>query len=175
MIERECTDFFLHYREVARMIWNFGFYPNPRLREWDSLELYEEALARLFEALILHSLGYKARIEKSDSPGDAADFLVRAKRARMRLVVDGNVPGDAGHLWGHPTIDVNANGAPYELKFVKFFDWEQLGPRDFQFLEVLIVRLGERPELEGHHALIEPRECSIWLSEGADRETGAIT
>jgi hypothetical protein len=35
--------------------------------------------------------------------------------------------------------------------------------RDCQFLEVLIEQFADRPELVGHHALVEPSHCSIWL------------
>lgn len=50
---KECTDLFYRYRESARHLWNVGFWPYPELRGWDSVALYEEALTRLFEALVL--------------------------------------------------------------------------------------------------------------------------
>ena len=55
-MKQECTELFLRYREIARMIWNLGFWPNAELREWDARELYLEAMARLFEGMILLSL-----------------------------------------------------------------------------------------------------------------------
>jgi hypothetical protein len=165
-MKRECTELFLRYREIARIIWNLGFWPNPNLREWDCVEVYREAIARLFEGMIVHAIGYQGRIDHRGSPGEIADFRVTANRSNVRLEVDKNSPEDPGHIWGNPVLLISSESQTYQLKFVRFFDWYELGNRDFRFLEVLIDRLDEKPELVGHHALIELVDCSIWFIEG---------
>ena len=162
-MKQECTELFLHYREVARLIWNFGFWSNSKLRDWDSVEIYREAMARLFEGMILFALGYKGRIEHKDSPGEIANFHVTAKNPEVQLWIDKNHPEKPSHLWGHPMKRLSSDSQSYQLKFVRFFDWHQIDVRDFRFLEVLIERLDDNPDLVGHHALIEMAECWILL------------
>ena len=62
-MKQECTDLFFRYREIARLIWNLGFWPNSELRDWDSVEIYREATARLFEGLVLLALDRKERVK----------------------------------------------------------------------------------------------------------------
>ena len=58
----------------------------------DSVEVYGEAMARLFEGMILLALGYQERVEDTESPGEVADFRVTAKRPEVQLFVDKNRP-----------------------------------------------------------------------------------
>ncbi len=44
-------------------------------------------------------------------------------------------------------------------------DWDQLAPRDYRLLEVLVERFDEHPEAVGHLALVELDKCSIWLHD----------
>jgi hypothetical protein len=160
---QECTELFLHYREIARLIWNLGFRSNPKLGDWNSIDAYRNVIARLFEGMILPALGYQGRIEHDDSPGELADFRVKPKRGEMEMLVDKNLPGDPDHIWGHPVMRLGSGSESYQLKFMRFLDWDELGIRDFKFLEVLIQRLDEKPDLVGHHALLEVEYCSIWF------------
>ncbi len=163
----DSTQLFLHYREIARLVWNLGFLPNPKLREWDTLELYKEALARLFEGMVLHALGYQGRIDNANSPGELAYFQVEPK-GDTELRVDRNGPEDPCHIWGDPVVRLSSESRPSRLRFVRFFDWNLLGVRDFCLLEVIIDRLDRRPELAGRHALIELQGCSVWLVDDGD-------
>ena len=167
---KDCTELFAHFREIARVVWNLGFWANPELRQWDVLELYREATARLFEGLILLALGYQGRIEDPDSPGKVAEFLVRPRATQIELLVDRNRPDEPGHVWGSPTLRLDPESPQCRLKFVRFFDWNQLDPRDFRYLEVLIQEFDDKPELVGHHGLVEFAMCSIWLVHNDDVE-----
>ncbi len=167
-MKRDCTQLFLHYREIVRVVWNLGFWPNPELREWDSVEVFQEAIARLFEGIILLAIGYQGRIEDKFSPGEIVNFTVISNVPEMKLLVDKNLPADPGHVWGVPVLHVGSKS--YQLRFVRFFDWEQLAPRDFRWLEVLVERLDNRPDLVGHHALVELDHCSIWFIPEEDHQ-----
>lgn len=169
-IMKDCTELFAHFREIARVVWNLGFCANPELRLWDVLELYREATARLFEALILLALGYQGRIEEADSPGGVAEFLVRPRAAQTELLVDRNRPSKPGHVWGSPTLQLGPDSPQCQLRFVRFFDWDQLAPRDLRYLEVLIQEFDDKPELVGHHALVEFTMCSIWFVHKDEQE-----
>ena len=164
----ECTELFFHYREVARLVWNLGFWQKPALREWACERAYDEAIARLFEGMILRPLGRQERIEVSFCPGEVAPFLVTANNPGVQLWVDGHLPNEPGRLWGRPMIDIGSQ--PYKLKFIAFFDWYQLAPRDFSFLKVLVERLDDRSDLVGRHALVEMAQCSIWYEDESDQQ-----
>jgi hypothetical protein len=47
-MKTDCTELFFRYREIARLVWNLGFWVEPKLRQWDALQLYRELSARLF-------------------------------------------------------------------------------------------------------------------------------
>src|SRR5438477_2403022 len=158
-MKQDCTEFFLQYREVARLVWNLGFWPQPRLREIASVFAYEEAMTRLFEGLVLCPLGFDERVGQFHTLGKAVEFRVIAKFPGTELLVDRNLPDLPGHVWGDPVLRLESKS--YQLRFVAFFDWQQLAPRDFSLLKVLIERMDERPDLVGHHALIELSKCSI--------------
>jgi hypothetical protein len=164
-VERECTELLLHYREIARLVWNLGFWPNSKLREWDAVEIFRETMARLFEGMVLLALGFQGSIKDKDAPGEIADFRVKAHKREVELLVERNRPDDPGHIWGDPTVRMSPEASPYRLRFVRFFDWDQLGMRDLRFLEVLIESMDDRPDLIGRHAIIEFECCSISLAE----------
>ena len=158
---RECTELFLRYRELARLVWNLGLWPVPELREWDCTERYEEAMARRFKAVVLLAQGYQGRIEDPFHPGKSVELRVEVREPGADAQVDKNLPSDGCHIWGSPRIRLQPG--QQQLRFVALFDWDQLAPRDCRLLEVLIERLDDHPELVGHHALVELSRCSIWL------------
>jgi hypothetical protein len=159
----ECTQLFLRYREVARLVWNLGFWPDPELREVACLLSYQDATARLFEGMVLLPLGYGDRVP--DWPGGLGKpvrFTVNLK-GRAQLEVDRSLPKDSPHFWGDPVVQVEPDAC--QLRFLSFFDWGQLAPRDYRWMQVLIERLDERPDLVGHLALVEFDKCLVWLAE----------
>lgn len=158
----DCTELFYRYRELARLLWNLGFWIEPTLRQLDALQLYREISARLFEALVLLPLGYQGRIERNDTPGSIANFHVVLRGPEAPLLVDRNLPHEPPHIWGAPEIKVGPESG-VSLRFLKFFDWDELARRDFRFMEVLIEQLQARPDLVGHHALVEVSDSSIAL------------
>jgi hypothetical protein len=161
-MKTDCTELFIRYREVARLLWNVGFWVEPKLREWDALQLYREISARLFEALVLLPLGYQGRIERKDTPGNVANFQVVLRGPEAPLLVDRNLPHEPAHIWGGPEIKVVPESG-VSLRFLRFFDWNELARRDFRFIEVLIEQFQTRPDLVGHRALAEVGDCSVVL------------
>jgi hypothetical protein len=53
---RDVTAIFDHYRVSARSVWNTAFWPDPDLRDWDQVELYQSVERMLFDALVLAKL-----------------------------------------------------------------------------------------------------------------------
>jgi hypothetical protein len=166
-LSEDCTQLFLQYREIARIVWNLGFWPDLELREVACVLAYEEAMARLFEGMVLLRLGYGDRVP--DWPaglGKPVKFAVTVRTPgspSTQLDVDRGLPNAGSHFWGDPVVQVEPDAC--QLRFMSFFDWNQLAPRDYRWLQVLIERFDERPELVGHLALVEFDKCTIWLSE----------
>lgn len=116
--------------------------------------------------MILLALGFEGRIEDSQPQGEIADFVVRTKSGEVEMV-DKNQPKDAGHFWGHPVVRISSESDAYSVTFVRFFDWDELARREFEFLEVKINRMEDHPELSGH-ALVEMERCSLYVSGALD-------
>ncbi|MGJ5821001.1 hypothetical protein [Paludibaculum fermentans] len=166
---RECTDLFLRYREVARLIWNLGFWPNPDLREWEAANLYQEVAARMFEGMVLLPVGCENRLKDRYDLGSGTDFRVEITAPGAKLLVNKNPPDFPAKHWGSPKI--YATPGKQQLRFKRFFDWNRLGPIDLALLEVEIERCDENPALVGHDGLVEFWKCAIWLV--ADEEEPA--
>jgi hypothetical protein len=163
-MREDCTQLFLRYREAARLVWNLGFWPDPELREVGCVLAFEDAMARLFEGMILLRIGCADRVRRwPGGLGEIVDFRVAVSAPGAKLRVDRYLPNDGTHEWGSPNVKVRSESC--ELRFMAFMDWDQLAPRDYRLLEVLIERLDERPDLVGHLALIEIDKCSIWLAK----------
>ena len=60
---------------------------------------------------------------------------------------------DSGY-WDHPVSEVTKSAT---LRFVRFFDWDQLGVCDYRYVHVVIASWPEQPGLQGRHALIESK------------------
>ncbi len=148
------------------MIWNTAFWPNPDLREGscftvgDYTAAFDEAVARLYEGMILLPLGDPSRVEDINFPGKTAPLFIEVRSPGVECLIDKNMPGDPAHVWRRADLSLDEGG--YEFEFRNFFDWDQLGHRDFLYAEVLIRRMDMRPRAVGHHALVPVAECSAW-------------
>jgi len=60
---------------------------------------------------------------------------------------------DTGY-WDHPIVEITKDA---QLSFVRFFDWDVLAVRDYQYVRVRIDAWSAYPEVMGKHALIEAR------------------
>ena len=60
----------------TRLVWNLGFWPDPELREVACVLAYEEAMARLFEGMVLLRVGYGNRVQAwSHGLGEPVKFM----------------------------------------------------------------------------------------------------
>jgi hypothetical protein len=58
---------------------------------------------------------------------------------------------DSGY-WDHPLVHVPKEA---KLTFLRFFDWDQVGIKDHQYVQVLIDHWPEHPEISNFQPLIE--------------------
>jgi hypothetical protein len=167
-MNQHCTELLLKFRDMARIIWNVAFWPNPDLQSGDCFVIgdytaaFDEAMARLFEGMVLLPLGRTERVEDLNHPGTTVPLFIEIKSLNVQCLIDQNLPSDAGHIWR--PIGVPLDSGSYEFHFRGFFDWDQLGHRDFNFIEVLVRRMDTMPDAVGHHALIPASDCSAWVA-----------
>jgi hypothetical protein len=67
--------------------------------------------------------------------------------------------------WDHPVSLVRPGDV--ELRLLRFFDFDQIGCRDFEYLEVVVHASSTYPEIVGRAALIEFNHAKILLSKAA--------
>jgi hypothetical protein len=60
---------------------------------------------------------------------------------------------DTGY-WDYSIVEITKDA---QLSFVRFFDWDVLAVRDYQYVRVRIDAWSAHPEVIGKHALIEAR------------------
>jgi hypothetical protein len=64
---------------------------------------------------------------------------------------------DTGY-WDHPIVEITKDA---QLSFVRFFDWDVLAVRDYQYVRIRIDAWPAHPEIIGKHALIEARSVAF--------------
>jgi hypothetical protein len=113
---------------------------------WALLERFERVEEVLFEQMVA-----PACTSGAQRYGQAQPSISVALRAGDVAPIMINREVDSGY-WDHP---VNLLTRDASLRFVRFFDWDQLGPRDNRYLRVVVQSWPGRPEVEGKHALVE--------------------
>ncbi len=139
-----CTDLILKYRDMARTIWNSAFWPNEEIRSGnhfiigDYIASFDETVARLYEGMVLLPLGHECRVQDVNFPGKATRLMIEVSSPATRCLIDQDLPNNLYHRWEPHDLSLRAD--TYEFEFRNFFDWDQLGHRDFLFFEVFIRR-----------------------------------
>jgi hypothetical protein len=68
-----------------------------------------------------------------------------------------------GPYWDHPVNRIAPGEA--RMRFVRFFDWDELGPRDFEYLQVRLAEFPAHRDLVGRYALVEFEYARVHLIE----------
>ena len=165
----DVTALFAAYREAARHLWNSAFYRPGLHREgnaaWDRRDAFGRVAEELFTALILDPLGVTDRRlppESAFSPSPLTCFEVMPSAAPGVPIMINRASPRTGY-WDDPVTRVSPGDV--RMQFVRFFDWDQLGLRDFQYAEVVIVESAVHPGLVGRYALMECHYAIFTFSE----------
>jgi hypothetical protein len=159
----------LQYREAARLLWN-GF-----LREEDAagggeistddgLDDWLRLKQLLFTAVVLRHTGDREHARSLLDPSRFSWWnkpipFIRVVPAREVTAQVSRTSGRGG-CWDHPVKTIRPDD---DLRFIDFFDWGQAGYLDFQYFHVEIVASRSRPELVGHHALVDVRKADVFV------------
>jgi hypothetical protein len=186
----DVTECLSPYREAVRHLWNTLFAASG-LTDFDTVEEFAEIDDRLFNAVVVPrviALGGRA----SDGGEPESQRAVSSESARalrcgcvlsglrdsLRVVpsiswgtpvmIENPREGDGNHYWDHPISEVRPEQV--ELKYLAYFNWDQLGIRDYRYYMVEVARLADHPELFGRRALIEVGHAIVTVSREPDAE-----
>ncbi|MFN0078498.1 MAG: hypothetical protein ACKVY0_18730 [Prosthecobacter sp.] len=164
----DVTHLFSTYRECARHLWNTYFQPVVEpTQNWDIRDEFDTAARSIFSSLVLRPLGvfdHELAPEWSPSPLPLHGFCI------VPLVEDGtpisiNRDMPRSGYWDHPIALIRPSEV--ELHLLRFFDFDQLGCREFCYYEVVIHASATYPDLVGRDALIEVRNARVLFTKPA--------
>jgi hypothetical protein len=136
------------FRLASRELFNHYFRASAADDDaWLLVERFREIEEVLFQKLVTEPAAL-AGVRYGDPQSDIVVSLRNGMDAAPIML---NRDVDSGY-WDHPLSQVT-QGA--KMAFVSFFDWDQLGHRDNQFVRVQLLDWSEHPEVIGKHALIE--------------------
>jgi hypothetical protein len=68
--------------------------------------------------------------------------------------------------WDHPVRSVKPEEVV--LRFVRFWDWDDLGHRDFEYIEVAIEAFPQHSDLVARPALLEVQHVRVFFDKSAE-------
>jgi hypothetical protein len=155
---KDVSSVFDHFRVSAREIWNRAFWPVPDFQNWDSEEAFGEIKTILFEELVLERLSVDWPRDKIFR--DAIPFFSLAPTLGPSRALIQRSASEHGY-WDHKVNEIKVGDA--ELRFIEYFDWNDLDYRDFQYYRAEISNFPAHPELVGLEALLERQSYSVSL------------
>jgi len=162
---RDITELIQRHRECSRNLWNTYFWPQAEREEnWDLRDQFEDVSAKLFNSLVLWPLECEAHQFKPSYllPYQQVPFIRIVPKGTCTAQVNREV--ESGY-WDHPIEELKEGDV--DMRFIQYFDWWNLGHREFEFFRVLIVSSVKHPELNGRHALVKPLNVRVEFDEAA--------
>ena len=115
---------------------------------WAFAERFSQVESVLFDQLVAVQVSVPLGSYGAHQP----DILVMLRGLDFAPIMI-NREVDTGY-WDHPIVEITKDA---QLSFVRFFDWDVLAVRDYQYVRVKIDAWSAYPEVIGKHALIEAR------------------
>lgn len=151
------------YRESVRNLWNTTFMSRqfPKIN-FDTVDRFREIQDVLFTELVLCELGQQTF--KRSTTAEPFEFL------RVVPLDCGEIPisierpsSDGNKYWDDPVTRVMASDI--DLRFIAYFDWNELDFRDLKFYRCRIVAFPRNPHLVGRDALLEVSYGNVLLDQ----------
>jgi len=150
---QDITDLMDHYRDVARSVWNTGFWVQTDLQTWDARDQFEQIKKLLFKALVVARLEEGHCCDLNSLPDDRKFQVVPSTGGPVPIMIQRSREGDGTGYWDDPVDQVKASEAV--LYFLDYFDWNVMAYADFQYYRVRIAAFPQQPHLTGREALLE--------------------
>jgi hypothetical protein len=164
----DVTNLFSTYRECVRHLWNAYFRPVAEpTQNWDVRDEFDTVARGIFSSLVLQPLSASDRQlspESAATPSVLPGFrIVPASEHGAPILINRDLPRSG--YWDHPVSEVRP--ADVELHLLRFFDFDQLGWRDYRYFEVVIHSSPTHPDIIGRAALIEFVYAKVLFSKTA--------
>lgn len=149
---QDITQAMASFREAARHLWNSTFHPHA---DWDDRDRFSRVCVELFDAIVgVPCRIGGARLPAMCEPGPEemrALRVIPAAASGVPIMINRDASGSG--YWDDPVRQV----CPSEVRmeFVNFFDFGELGRRDFKFVLVHLRDFPAHPHLVGRRALLE--------------------
>lgn len=162
----EATHLFMNYRECVRHLWNayFRAIAEPT-RNWDVRDEFDEIAREIFSSLVSREIGavdFELAKESSSDPITRPDFhIVPGSECGVPILINRDLPRSG--YWDYPISRVEPNDV--EMHLLRFFDFEELGYREYQYFEVMIDASVDYPDLVGRAALIEVQYAKVLFTK----------
>jgi hypothetical protein len=164
----DVTQLFSTYRECVRHLWNTYFRPVAEpSQDWDLRDEFDTIARGIFSSLVLRAIGVfdgELAPEYSAEPSALPGFrVVPAVEHGTPIFINRDLPRSG--YWDHPVSRVRPEEV--ELHLLRFFDFDELGYRDFRYFEVVIHASTKYPEIVGRSALIEVEHAKVLFDKAA--------
>jgi hypothetical protein len=165
---RDITGLMDHYRSVARSIWNAGFWTQEELRNWDSIDRFRKIRNLLFDALVVARLDEEGACCKDLSTAPVPVLqVVPLDSGPIPILIHRPREGDRNYYWDDPVREIKA--AEAKLRFLDYFDWNEMDNIDFQYYKVRIELFTPHPDLVGREALLEHQYAKVFVTDAPTR------
>jgi len=138
------------FRLASRELFNNYFHVKVHGEErWDAEERFSNVEEELFMALVT----WPEKLPEIDYHEEQKNIQVKLQKLFSSAPWLLSRGSDTGR-WDDPQATCTPSA---RLNFISFFDWDQVGIKDNQFVKVLVASWPEHPELVNREALIEVR------------------
>lgn len=162
---RDVTETMLQWADARAVVWNCFFRQRAsECRSGEFLEDFQEIDRVLLLSLVCRSLHI-------DPPRDLVVGVTEFERLEVQVehlpkplaVLVNAQAGGGGGQWRESSEVLRRPGI--NLRFVAFFDWDQMGHLANALCRARIARHEDSPELVGHDVLIETSKVKVLLRE----------
>ena len=160
---RNITELIQRHRECSRHLWNTYYWPQAQIDDdWDLRDQFEDVCAKLFTSLVLWPIDRESYILNPAylMPHREVPFIRVVPGGSCSIQINREI---SSGYWDHPINQVEENDI--DMRFIHYFDWWNVGHRDFEYFQVLIVSSTAHPELNGRHALVKPLGLKVMFDD----------
>jgi hypothetical protein len=160
----DVTPVFRAYREAIRHLWNTSFRPLAEpTGDWDIRDEFDTIGRAIFSSIVLRPLrilDQELSAASAAEPSPLQGFrIVPDSEQGTTISINRDLPRSG--YWDYPIQRVGP--ADVELHLLRFFDFDQLGYRDFEYYEVSIHASGTYPDIVGRVALIDVDHARVCI------------
>jgi hypothetical protein len=174
-IMKDVTTRLNSYRECIRHLWNMHFLAaaTHASDKWAVRDEFDDACQMLFASLVVEPVGLAAASEAQHMLSPSRSSVPRVLRwlhvvpretpIGVPIMINRD-PRQSDGYWDYPIARIVP--ADVNLRFVRWFDFDELAFRDFRYYLVRVESAADG-DIVGRAALIECEYCVVFLDESA--------